>query len=143
MRKPVLFMALGLLAGPLWASDTGSPRMNYMLHCSGCHGQDAAGSPGAGVPSMRGAIGHFFKVEGGREFLIQVPGTSQSSLNDAQTAELMNWMLKTFSKDEIPAATPAYSKQEVAQLRSAPLIEVAAEREAIIKRLQAQGIAID
>jgi hypothetical protein len=55
----------------------------------------------------------------------------------------MNWMLKTFSKDEIPAATPAYSKQEVAQLRATPLIEVTAEREAIIRRLQAQGIAID
>jgi len=136
-------MMLALLSSPLWASDTGSPRMNYMLHCSGCHGQDATGSPGAGVPSMRGAIGHFFKVEGGRQFLIQVPGTSQSSLNDAQTAELMNWMLKTFSKDEIPAATPPYTRQEVAQLRASPLVEVAAEREAIIKRLQAQGIAID
>lgn len=143
MRNPVLFMILALLSSPLWASDTGSPRMNYMLHCSGCHGQDATGSPGAGVPSMRGAIGHFFKVEGGRQFLIQVPGTSQSSLNDAQTAELMNWMLKTFSKDEIPAATPPYTRQEVAQLRASPLVEVAAEREAIIKRLQAQGIAID
>lgn len=143
MRNPVLFMMLALLSSPLWASDTGSPRMNYMLHCSGCHGQDATGSPGAGVPSMRGAIGHFFKVEGGRQFLIQVPGTSQSSLNDAQTAELMNWMLKTFSKDEIPAATPPYTRQEVAQLRASPLVEVAAEREVIIKRLQAQGIAID
>lgn len=143
MRNSVLFIMLALLSSPLWASDTGSPRMNYMLHCSGCHGQDATGSPGAGVPSMRGAIGHFFKVEGGRQFLIQVPGTSQSSLNDAQTAELMNWMLKTFSKDEIPAATPPYTRQEVAQLRASPLVEVAAEREAIIKRLQAQGIAID
>ena len=143
MRNPVLFMMLALLSSPLWASDTGSPRMNYMLHCSGCHGQDATGSPGAGVPSMRGAIGHFFKVEGGRQFLIQVPGTSQSSLNDAQTAELMNWMLKTFSKDEILAATPPYTRQEVAQLRASPLVEVAAEREVIIKRLQAQGIAID
>lgn len=143
MRNSVLFIMLALLSSPLWASDTGSPRMNYMLHCSGCHGQDATGSPGAGVPSMRGAIGHFFKVEGGRQFLIQVPGTSQSSLNDAQTAELMNWMLKTFSKDEIPAATPPYTRQEVAQLRASPLVEVAAEREVIIKRLQAQGIAID
>lgn len=143
MRKPVLFMTLALLVGPLWASDAGSPRMNYMLHCSGCHGQDATGSPGAGVPSMRGAIGHFFKVEGGRQFLIQVPGTSQSALNDAQTAELMNWMLKTFSKDEMPATTPPYTRQEVAHLRTSPLIEVAAERDAIIKRLQAQGIAID
>ena len=92
---------------------------------------------------MRGALGHFFKAEGGRQFLIQVPGTSQSALNDSQTAELMNWMLKTFSKKEMPAATPPYTKQEVAQLRANPLADVAAEREAIIKRLQAQGIAID
>lgn len=143
MHKPLLFLVLGALAGPLSANDAGSPRMNYMLHCSGCHGQDASGSPGAGVPSMRGALGHFFKAEGGRQFLIQVPGTAQSALDDSQTAELMNWILKTFSKNEMPLATPPYTKQEVAQLRAKPLADVAAEREAIIKRLQAQGIAID
>ncbi|QRM17936.1 cytochrome c [Dechloromonas sp. TW-R-39-2] len=143
MRKTILLLALGLFVGPLSANDAGSPRMNFMLHCSGCHGQDATGSPGAGVPNMRGALGHFLKAEGGRQFLIQVPGTAQSALNDSQTAELMNWILKTFSKNEMPAATPPYTQQEVAQLRANPLADVAAEREAIIKRLQAQGIAID
>lgn len=143
MNRSAWMLAFAVLSAPAWGNDAGSPRMNYMLHCSGCHGQDGSGSPGAGVPNMRGAIGHFFKAERGREFLIQVPGTSQSSLNDAETAELMNWMLKTFSKNEVPAGTAPYTKHEVTQLRAAPLADVPAVRGEIIRQLQAQGIAID
>ena len=143
MRQSALILLLGLLGGQVWAADAGSPRMNYMLHCSGCHGQDATGSPGAGVPSMRGALGHFFKAEGGRQFLIQVPGTSQSALSHGEVAELMNWILKTFSRNEVPSNTAPYTLLEVEKLRASPLVDVAARRSEIISNLQAQGIAID
>jgi len=132
-----------LMSGPLRAADAGSPRMNYMLHCSGCHGQDASGSPSAGVPKMASVLGHFLKVNGGREFLIQVPGTSQSALTHAEVAELMNWILKTFSKHEMPPNTTPYTPSEVAHLRATPLTDVVASRQEIVKRLQAQGIAME
>lgn len=135
-------LSLALLAGNSWAGG-GSPQVNYMLHCSGCHGAEGAGSPSDGIPDMRGALGHFLKAPGGREFLIQVPGTSQASLGDADVAVLMNWMLKRFSPAEVPAGTPPYTEAEVRRLRAAPLADVPAVRERIVAALKAQGISID
>lgn len=117
--------------------------MNYMLHCSGCHGPDGSGSPQSGVPSMRHSLGNFFRTKDGREFLIQVPGTSQSSLSNAETAELLNWILKSFSPQEVPVGTAPYTTQEVASLRAAPLEDVPGRRSEIIKRLKEQGVVID
>ncbi len=137
-------LLVSILAIPLaYAADAGSPRMNYMLHCSGCHGTDGSGSPASGIPDMRGTLGHFFKAQDGRQFLIQVPGTSHSNLSDAEVAELANWLLKTFSKNEVPPGTPPYSAGEVTSLRAQPLADVAARRAEIIARLKAQGIVID
>ena len=73
-----------------------------MLHCRGCHGPDGAGAPGA-APSFRGQVAKFLCVPGGREYLVRVPGTAQSELDDARTAALLNWLLREFSPDEIPA----------------------------------------
>lgn len=144
MKTALLAIALALLGNGAWAGpDAGSPRMNYLLHCSGCHGQDGSGSPASGVPNMRGSLGHFFKVKDGREFLIQVPGTSQSPLSHAETAELLNWILQSFSPAEVPAGTAPYTTQEVARLRAAPLADVPGRRGEIVRRLKEQGIAID
>ena len=142
---------LGLVAalGLAWAApgqaaeDAGSPRMNYLLHCSGCHGQDGSGSPDHGIPTMRGTLGHFLKVKDGREFLIQVPGTSHSNLGDREVAELANWLLKTFSPAEVPAGTQPYTQQEVTDLRHHPLTDVPSRRAQIVLRLKDQGIVIE
>lgn len=144
MKKILSVAVLALLASQAWAGpDAGSPRMNYMLHCSGCHGQDGSGSPSSGVPSMRGTLGHFLKVKEGREFLIQVPGTSQSPLSDKETAELANWLLKTFSPQEVPANTVPYKTEEVAWLRGHPLADAPGRRSEIVQRLKEQGIVIE
>ena len=144
MKRSILFVAMTAtstwaLAGP----DAGSPRLNYMLHCSGCHGQDGAGSPRAGIPDMRGTLGHFLAARGGREFLVQVPGTSQSPLSDAQTAELLNWMLAAFSAREVPPGSAAYTAQEVAGLRAMRLDDVPGRRGEIVRRMKEQGVAIE
>lgn len=123
--------------------DAGSPHMNYLLHCSGCHHPDGSGSPESGVPDMRDKLGYFLSAPHGREFLIQVPGTSQSRLSHAEVAELMNWMLGNFSKAQIPAAHQPYSEREVAALRAKPLDDVSGRRADIVKNLAGQGIQID
>lgn len=144
MKNIALAALLALASSLAWAGhDAGSPRLNYMLHCSGCHGQDGSGSPHSGVPSMRGTLGHFLKVRDGREFLIQVPGTAQSSLSHAETAELANWLLQTFSPQEVPADTVPYTTAEVARLRGSPLADAPGRRAEIVQRLKEQGIAID
>lgn len=144
MMKFASLMVAAILASPAWAGpDAGSPRMNYMLHCSGCHGQDGSGNPEVGIPNVRGSLGHFFKVQNGREFLIQVPGSSQSPLSNAETAELLNWMVKTFSPNEMPPGTAPYTTAEVAKLRSSPLADAPARRGEIVRLLKEQGIVID
>jgi len=58
-------------------------RMNYMLNCQGCHGPTAEGNDAADIPRMKDFVGNFFRVDGGREFLVQVPGSSSAAINDA------------------------------------------------------------
>ncbi|MBL0087469.1 MAG: hypothetical protein IPP44_12490 [Ideonella sp.] len=67
-------LLVGLLVGPLvagvvWAQPAASnPRTLYVLHCAGCHALDASGVPDKGVPTMRGALGHFLQLPEGRAF---------------------------------------------------------------------------
>ncbi len=136
-------IAIMLFAAGLQTAVAGSPQYNYMLVCSGCHGPDGSGSPVNRIPTLRGSIGHFFKVPNGREFLIQVPGTSHSHLSDAEVADLANWMLKAFSAAETPPGTPPYTRDEVGRLRANPLTDVPAARAAIIKQLNDIGISVN
>lgn len=144
MSRGSLLGALLTLSASAWAGpDAGSPRLNYMLHCSGCHGQDGSGNRDAGVPDFRGTLGHFLKVEAGREFLIQVPGTAQSPLPDRETAELANWLLQFFAPGSIPPGSAPYTVAEVSRLRASQLADVPARRHAILERLLALGIRLD
>jgi len=68
----------------------------YTLNCSGCHGAEGLGVPEVGIPNLNEA-GRFVRTELGRAYLIQVPGLSQSRLDDATAARLLNWILRKFS----------------------------------------------
>lgn len=106
---------------------------DYMLNCMGCHLDDGRGYALRGVPTLSGYMGNFLSVPGGREFLVQVPGSAQSDLTDAELATLLNWMLHSFSPAQIPAGFVAYSASEVGQLRHRPLVDVAATRAALVR----------
>ena len=108
-------------------SPANSPRALYVLHCSGCHGLDGSGSISARVPDMR-RLGHFLRVPGGREFLVQVPGVMGSGLDDAQVALVSNWVLNTLARGSVPAQHKPYEANEVARLRTQPLVDVATVR---------------
>ncbi len=112
------------------------PRTDYVLNCQGCHGPDGSGAIGA-VPSFRGSLAKFVRVPGGREYLVHVPGTSQSELSDARTAVLLNWMLHEFSPDEIPPDFVPYNEAEVARVRRPPLTDVITVRRRLIEQIQA------
>jgi mono/diheme cytochrome c family protein len=116
------------------AAAAADPRVDYMLHCRGCHGPDGGGAPGA-APSFRGQLAKFLWVAGGREYLVRVPGTAQSELDDARTAALLNWLLREFSPDEIPADFAAYAADEVAHLRRAPLTDVWSARRELLRAI--------
>lgn len=144
MRAARLALLAGalLLSGAAQADGDRSARLQYVLHCAGCHQADGSGAPHSGVPSMRDQLGHFLKVPDGRAFLVKVPGTSNSALSNTDIARLLNWMVRGFSAPTLPADFAPYSEGEVAALRSAPLDNVAAERAAIVTELAGQGISI-
>jgi cytochrome c553 len=93
---------------------------NYMLQCRGCHRPDGGGSPDT-TPRLAGQVASFLKVEGGRQYLGQVPGIATAPLSDAELAELLNWTLYRFDRGNLPRDFVAYTASEVARLRRMPL----------------------
>jgi mono/diheme cytochrome c family protein len=123
---------LGALVLALGATGAAAyePRVNYQLQCMGCHTADGAGQPGR-VPSVRDSLGRLALTPEGRSYLIRVPGVAQSPLSDADTAAVLNWMIKTLS-DSPPDRFDAFTAEEVARWRHQPLAEVSAARAALL-----------
>jgi hypothetical protein len=116
------------------ASASASPRIDWILNCQGCHLADGTGAPGK-VPNLVGSVGRFVHLPEGRAFLVQVPGVAQSQLDDEALAALLNWMLVTFSRAELPTDFAPYTVEEVARHRSPPLLDVGSRRAEIVERL--------
>jgi mono/diheme cytochrome c family protein len=115
------------------AASNYTPKVNYTLHCQGCHLVDGSGTEGK-VPALKNEVGRFVNVKGGRDYLIQVPGTSQSPMSDAEIAEVLNWILKNFSADQLPDDFVPYTTQEVSNVRLEPLANVSAVSEDLLAR---------
>ena len=110
-------------------------RQNYILNCQGCHLPDGSGSRG-NVPKMNDFVGYFLHVPGGREFIVQVPGAASAPISDRELADVMNWMLLNFSRNELPEPFEPYSAEEIGKLREEPLIDILRRREELIARIR-------
>lgn len=108
------------------------PSMNYTLHCMGCHTPDGSGTPDR-VPSVRETLLAFSKSPAGREFLVQVPGSAQSSLSSAELSELLNWMIQNLSSEPKPRQFEPFTESEVARYRTRSLFLVKEARERLIR----------
>ena len=144
MSGQKLLMALSGISLFLWclsaqAEGMSSPRINYMLHCQGCHLVDGAGTAGK-VPALKNEVGRFLHVPGGREFLIQVPGSSQSALTDAEVAAVLNWILENFSSGQLPAGFVPYTATEISRYRQPPLADVSAVRANLMNQISNSGM---
>ena len=84
-------------------------------------------------------VAKFLSVPGGREYLIRVPGTAQSELDDVRTAALLTWLLQEFSPDEIPADFTPYTAAEVGHARHTPLTDVWKTRGELLRAIAAQA----
>lgn len=129
-----LLLAIALGVGSLAAMSAAEPRPdawpgvaslqrgeeNYMLQCRGCHRPDGSGSPDT-TPSLAGTVASFLKIDGGRQYLGQVPGVATAPLDDAELAELLNWTLFRFDRANIPSNFVAFTAVEVGRLRHTPL----------------------
>lgn len=145
MRRLMLAFLLPLLlllGSPAMAGETlPAPVQLYVLNCWGCHRQHGEGIPHT-VPRLSGTVGYFLLIPGGREYLIEVPGVAGSALSDAEIAEVMNWLLVTFSKDQLPPNFKPYTTAEITRYRSHELNDIKHVRGALAERLAVKGIAI-
>jgi mono/diheme cytochrome c family protein len=129
-------LVLLLAAGPAWATEPA--QADYMLNCQGCHLPDGRGFPQRQVPDLRQQMGRFLAVPGGREYLVQVPGSAQSALDDEGLARVLNWMLHNFSGAELPGGFLPYSAAEVGQLRQQPLTNPSSIRVQLLVQIARQ-----
>jgi mono/diheme cytochrome c family protein len=128
-----LVLSFCVAAAVCQAAVAYEPRINYMLQCMGCHTPDGSGEPGR-VPSIKETLVPFAAAPDGRRFLIQVPGVSQSTLSDAELAELLNWMIQNLGNTK-PAHFTPFTAAEVSSYRRTPLVGVQAARTALIQQL--------
>jgi len=127
---------LGVVAmiGPSMAGDARA-HADYMIHCQGCHVPDGRGFPDK-VPDMRATLPLFLSVDGGRAFLVQVPGSAMSTLPSDRLAATLNWIVKNFTDNKTVASFTDYTEQEVEQMRAVRLDDVVTTRDALIGHLE-------
>ncbi len=120
-----MWLRSGLLGLLLLASGfavTASPRSNYLLYCSGCHLPSGAGNP-PNVPSLHDELGRMMTVHEMRAYLVQVPGSSQTPLSDAELAAVVNWVLEEFNAETLPDGFQPLSVEEVSAARRTTLAD--------------------
>jgi mono/diheme cytochrome c family protein len=109
------FAAFLLLAVALCARA--DAEKNYLLHCSGCHLPNGIGDP-PNAPTLRDTIGKIVATPEGRDYIIRVPGSSQTPMTDQQLADVLNWMLREFNSETLPIDFKPLSEREVSRSRS-------------------------
>ena len=129
-----LFLLLSYHSATAGANEV-LARQNYILNCQGCHLPDGSGSKG-NVPKMNDFVGYFLHVPGGREFIVQVPGAASAPISDRELADVMNWMLLNFSRNELPDPFVPYDAEEIGELRKEPLIDIHQRREELIVKIK-------
>lgn len=137
-------VSVAAMAQPIAVPSTPAEvaRSDFFLHCGGCHRFDGRGSPRHGIPDFRGSVGWFTHLPEGREYLVRVPGSSQSQLSDAELAVVLNWMLSEFSAEQLPRDFRPYTAQEVTRVRTPPYQDIVPVRHALERALMADGRAL-
>lgn len=129
----VFFSSQTIAEDNLLKMNTDRAKFNYQMFCQGCHTPDGTG--GKSVPKIKNYIGYFLQNQVAREYLVRVPGSANSSLNDEQLAEVLNWMIIELGGESVPKSVQYYTTNEIAKLRQQPLFEVVDYRAMLVKRL--------
>lgn len=126
------------------ADESGAQaRVDYLLHCSGCHGQDGMGNPARGIPQFTNQIGHFLRLPEGRAFLMQVPGLLGARLPDERAAAVTTYLVRTYAGPSLPAEFRPYSAGEARRYRETRPADVIGKRNALYAELLSLGFRFE
>jgi hypothetical protein len=134
VRAAPLLLASALLLAA--ATGAAGPRFDYLLYCGGCHLEDGSGDPPE-VPDLRVDLGRFVHVPDGRSYMARVPGSFQAPISDAALAELLNWMVATYTPEVVDFEP--FTAEEVAAYRAEPLLDPLEFRERLVADLENEG----
>lgn len=109
------------------------PRTDYLLYCRGCHLIDGSGVPPE-VPTLVNEIGKLVGIPGGRDYIIRVPGVSQTAMNNDELAAVMNWVLAELNADTTPENFAPYTGKEVGEARQKVLVDPLRYRASLLEK---------
>lgn len=112
MRHLLVAAAALAVAG----SANADPHADYLLYCRGCHLANGEGVPPE-VPTLVNELGRLLASAEGREYIVRVPGVSQTAMNDQDLAAMLNWVMTEFNSDTLPDNFKPYSAEEVGEAR--------------------------
>ncbi|WP_051334994.1 cytochrome c [Bradyrhizobium sp. Ai1a-2] len=141
-RLATLLLVTSMLVGVRVASAGENVDYLYRLHCSGCHGVDGAGSKVGRIPPFPGIVGHFADSPEGRLYLVHVPGIAGAALPDAETAELLNYVLHSWGRQEAAERRRDFTAEEVRGLREIRMDDITALRQKLAVELAKRHISI-
>jgi mono/diheme cytochrome c family protein len=153
-RRPVRWIPMSVLAAALAATALAASRataddvveararLDYLLHCSGCHMQDGEGKPARGIPRLKDQVGYFLHLPEGREFLMQVPGLLSAGMSDARAAAVTNYMVRRFAGPSLPPQFVSYTPEEARRLRLSRPADITAKRQRLYGELVQMGFPI-
>ncbi len=121
MIKGFTFLAL-LFALVTHSVFAASPRINYLLYCSGCHRPLGEGNP-PNVPTLHNELGLMMSVQEMRGYLARVPGSAHAPITDAELTDVLNWMLEQFNADTLPEDFKKLAVEEVTTAREESLAD--------------------
>jgi len=127
LRLPLVALLLSVVS----YTAVADPLTDYLLYCRGCHLANGEGVP-PDVPTLVDELGNIVSVPGGREYIVRVPGVSQTDMNDEQLAAVLNWVLAEFNANTVPKNFRAYTAEEVGTERAKVLIDPLKYRASIL-----------
>jgi hypothetical protein len=110
-----VFFASALVLLPV-LTQAATPRINYLLYCTGCHGTTGEGSH-PNVPTLVNELGRMMQVPEMRDYLVQIPGASSAPIDDSQLTAVINWILREFNAETLPTNFKPLSEAEVSAAR--------------------------
>lgn len=119
-------------------ADPELAQSDFIEQCAGCHGVRGTTAP-AHLPEIKDRVGWFMCTPESRAYLLRLPNVAHSRITDnAQLADLMNYVVFVLGGKSVPAGTKPFTGEEVALERQFALTSVSLQAE----RLRLANVAI-